>query len=139
MNTVKDMLQLKTWAVVGATNNTEKFGYKIFKVMVDSGIEVYPVNTGVTEILGKKCYPKLADLPSKPDAVNVVVPPKVGEMILRECAELGIKNIWLQPGADAPQVVQLAEELGLSVVHHACIMVELRKGGESNGKCNSCD
>ena len=121
------MLNLKTWAVVGATDNKEKFGYKIFKVMLDAGLEVYPINPGVSEILGQKCYPALKDLPKKPDAVDVVVPAKVGETIMRECAELGIQNVWLQPGADAKQVIQVAEELGLTVVHHACIMVELRK------------
>ncbi|MDF2634971.1 MAG: CoA-binding domain protein [Pelosinus sp.] len=128
MSDIDNMLKLKTWAVVGATNNKEKFGYKIFKVMLEAGIEVYPINTGISEILGQKCYPTLKDLPIKPDAVDIVVPPKVGEQIMRECAELGIQNVWLQPGADAPQVIQVAKELGLTVVD-ACIMVELRKKG----------
>ena len=127
MNTIDNMLQLKTWAVVGATDNKEKFGYKIFKVMVEAGLEVYPINTGVNEILGRKCYPALKDLPVKPDAVNIVVPPRVGEQILHECIELGITNVWLQPGADTQPVINLAKELGLTVVDHACIMVELRK------------
>ncbi len=126
MNTIEKMLQLKTWAVVGATDNKEKFGYKIFKVMLEAGLEVYPINKGVTEILGKKCYPALKDLPIRPDAVDIVVPPRVGEQILRECAELGIHNVWLQPGADTDSVVNLGKELGLTVVDHACIMVELR-------------
>lgn len=127
MSNIDTMLNLKTWAVVGATDNKEKFGYKIFKVMLEAGIEVYPVNTGVAEILGQKCYPTLKDLPIKPEAVDIVVPPKVGEKIMHECAEIGIKNVWLQPGADALQVIHVAEELGLNVVHHACVMVEMRK------------
>ncbi|MBC8015891.1 MAG: CoA-binding protein [Sporomusaceae bacterium] len=127
MNNIDKMLQLKTWAVVGATNNKEKFGYKIFKVMLEAGLEVYPINTGVEEILGQKCYPTLKDLPLKPDGVDMVVPPRVAEQILRECAELGISNVWLQPGADTQPVVDLAKELGLTVVDHACIMMELRK------------
>lgn len=129
MNAIDTMLQLKTWAVVGATDNKEKFGYKIFKVMLEAGLEVYPINKGVTEILGKKCYPALKDLPVKPDAVDIVVPPKVGEQILRECAELGIQNIWLQPGANAQSVIEVGKELGLTVVDDACIMVELRNKG----------
>ena len=126
LNLIKNMLESKTWAVVGATDNKEKFGYKIFKVMLEAGLEVYPINRGVDEILGKKCYPSLKDLPKIPDAVDLVVPPRVGEQILRECAELGIKNVWLQPGADTQPVIDLAKELGLTVVDHACIMVELR-------------
>ncbi len=126
MSNIEKMLQLKTWAVVGATDNKEKFGYKIFKVMLEAGLQVYPVNTGVQEILGQKCYPTLKDLPVKPEAVDLVVPPRVGEQIVRECAELGITNVWLQPGADTQPVVNLTKELGLTVVDHACIMVELR-------------
>jgi len=127
LTTIDTMLQLKTWAVVGATDNKEKFGYKIFKVMLEAGLEVYPINIGIQEILGKKCYATLKELPVKPDGVDIVVPPRVGEQILRECAELGITNVWLQPGADTEPIVNLAKELGLTVVDHACIMVELRK------------
>ena len=126
MNNIDNMLGLKIWAVIGATDNKEKFGYKIFKTMLEAGLEVYPINPGIDEVLGKKCYPTLKDLPVKPDAVNVVVPPKVGEQIMHECTELGIHNIWLQPGADTKQVIQVAEGLGHTVVT-ACIMVELRK------------
>ncbi|MCC5464993.1 CoA-binding protein [Pelosinus baikalensis] len=127
MSNIDTMLNLKTWAVVGATDNKEKFGYKIFKVMLEAGFEVYPINTGVAEILGQKCYPTLKDLPIKPEAVDIVVPPKIGEKIMHECAEIGIKNVWLQPGADTPQVIRVAEELGLNVIHHACVMVEMRR------------
>jgi hypothetical protein len=130
------MLQLKTWAVVGATDNKEKFGYKIFKAMHERGMQVYPVNPGITEVLGQKCYQTLKDLPIKPDAVNFVVPPRVGEQIIRDCVELGIQNVWLQPGADAEQVILLAQQQELTVVSHACIMLELRKKGEyGDGKC----
>ena len=92
---IVNMLQVKSWAVVGATGNKEKFGYKIFKVMTEAGLEVYPVNRGVEEVLGKKCYAKLADLPVVPEAVNIVVPPSVeAAKIVRQCAKLGIKKIW---------------------------------------------
>lgn len=132
MDTIATMLQQKTWAVVGATDNTEKFGYKIFKVMKDAGFEVYPVNPGVSEILGEKCYPSLRDLPVKPAVVNVVVPPRVGEQIMKDCVDLGIQNVWLQPGANAASVVQLAKQLGLTVIDDACVMVEIRSQGISH-------
>ncbi|SDF07495.1 CoA-binding protein [Sporolituus thermophilus] len=126
MKLIDDFLKLKTWAVVGATNNREKFGFKIFHFLRESGYKVYAVNPGVTEIEGEKCYPTLGDLPDKPDVVDIVVPPRVGEKILHDCAKLNIKNVWLQPGADTEQVIRTAESLGLNVVHHACVMVEIR-------------
>jgi uncharacterized protein len=126
VNSIEQMLSLKTWAVIGANNNKEKCGCKIFRFLLEQGdYNVFPVNPGMTEVLGKKCYSTMSDLPEKPDVVNLVVPPRVGEQIIRECAELGIKNVWFQPGTDTEAVVFLACELGLNVVQ-ACVMVECR-------------
>ena len=124
---IHSMLNLKVWAVLGATDNKEKFGFKIFKILKDAGYKVYPVNPGVDSILGDKCYPTLSALPVKPDAVNFVVPPKVGEPIIAECVALGIKNVWLQPGANGDNVVNAAKKEELNVIHKSCILVELRK------------
>jgi uncharacterized protein len=129
LSAIQEMLALKKWAVVGATDNQEKFGYKIFKCLKESGYEVYPVNPGVSAVLGQTCYPTLAELPVRPEAVDVVVAPKVGEKIIAMCAELGIRNVWLQPGANAETVISLAKEKGLNVIHQACVMAEIRKIG----------
>lgn len=124
---IRAMLDRKVWAVVGATDNEDKFGYKIFKLLRKAGYKVFPVNPGLTSVLGEKCYPSLSSLPVKPDAVNFVVPPKVGEPIVAECAVLGIKDVWLQPGANGETVVKAAREANLNVIHQSCILVEVRK------------
>ena len=121
------MLSLKVWAVVGATDNKEKFGYKVFNLLKKAGYRVFPVNPGLDSVLGEKCYPSLTALPVKPDAVNFVVPPKVGEPIIAECVALGIKNVWLQPGANGDNVVNAAKKEELNVIHKSCILVEVRK------------
>ncbi|MBP2639502.1 MAG: CoA-binding domain protein [Firmicutes bacterium] len=125
LSDIQEMLKLKTWAVVGATDNQEKFGYKIFRCMKAAGYEVYPVNPGVEEVMGEHCYPTLADLPVRPEAVDLVVNRRVGVKVVEQCAELGIENIWMQPGANAENVVALAKEKGLKVIHDACIMTEI--------------
>lgn len=129
MDNAEKMLELKTWAVVGANNNKEKFGYKIFDFLEQTGkYIVYPVNPGLTEVKGKKCYPTVKDLPERPDVVNFVVPPRVGEQVVRDCAEAGIANIWLQPGTSSPAVIALAQELGLTVTL-GCVMRKLSPNG----------
>jgi uncharacterized protein len=131
MDSIDQTLGCKTWAVVGANNNDDKFGCKIFRFLDRAGkYQVYPVNPGLEEVQGQKCYPSVKDLPEKPDAVNVVVPPRVGEQVMRDCAEAGIKTVWLQPGADADSVVKLGRELGLDVIC-ACVLVEGRRRGIS--------
>ena len=124
---IRGMLGQKVWAVVGATDNPDKFGYKIFKLLKQAGYRVFPVNPGLKTVLGETCYPSVTALPVKPDAVNFVVPPKVGEPIVGECAALGIKNVWLQPGANADNVVAAANQAELDVIYRTCILVELRK------------
>jgi predicted CoA-binding protein len=129
MTDIEKTLALKTWAVVGANNNKDKFGCKIFKFMDGAGqFKVYPVNPGLSEVMGQKCYPSVKDLPEKPDVVDFVVPPKVGEQVMRDCAAAGVKYVWLQPGADAPAVAKLGEDLGITVIK-ACVMAECRKRG----------
>lgn len=124
---IKRMLDLKVWAVLGATDNEAKFGHKIYKLLKRAGYQVFPVNPGLDFISGEKCYPSLAALPLTPEVVNFVVPPKVGEPIVAECAALGIKNVWLQPGANADPVVRAAEQQGLNVIYRSCVLVEMRK------------
>jgi hypothetical protein len=124
---IKGMLDQKVWAVVGATDNEDKFGHKIFMMLKKAGYRVFPINPGLQTVMGDPCYPSLTALPEKPDAVNFVVPPNVGEKIVAECAALGIKNIWLQPGANSDIVVDAAKKADLNVICQSCILVEAKK------------
>lgn len=132
MDAMTSFLNMKTWAVVGATDNTEKFGYKIYKTLKDAGYTVYPVNPGVADIQGVTCYASVSELPEVPEAVDVVVPPKVGEQIMKECAAAGIRNVWLQPGANSESVSKLGKQLGLEVIDKGCVMKEIRIRGISH-------
>lgn len=121
----KEMLEKKVWAVVGATNNKEKFGYKIWKKLKDNGYEVYPVNPKYDNIDGETCYPTLKDLPKTPDVVDFVVPPKVTLKGVDLAHELGIEYLWFQPGTADEEVIDKAESLGKKIVFHDCVLVAL--------------
>ncbi|WP_427339056.1 CoA-binding protein [Caloranaerobacter sp. DY30410] len=121
----KEMLEKKVWAVVGATNNKEKFGYKIWKKLKDNGYEVYPVNPKYDNIDGETCYPTLKDLPKIPDVVDFVVPPKVTLKGIDDAHELGIEYLWFQPGTADEEVIDKAESLGKKIVFHDCVLVAL--------------
>lgn len=119
---IEEFMAQKRFAVVGATDNHEKFGYRIFKNLKGRGYEVYPVNPGLKEIDGTKCYASLADIPVKVDVVDFVVPPQVGEKILKECEALGLNRIWLQPGSESEALIDFCHKHNLKVVHDACVM-----------------
>lgn len=124
---VDECVAQRHWAVVGASREPRKFGHRITLDMHRAGYTVYPVNPQGGAIDGLAIYRSLADLPLRPGVVDVVVPPDVSMSILRTCAELGIERVWLQPGAESPEVIALGEALGLKVVHHACCMLEKRR------------
>jgi predicted CoA-binding protein len=120
---VKEFMAQKRFAIVGATNNTTKYGYEIFKNLTSRGYEVYPVNPGLDELEGVKCYPSLTDIPVKVDVVDFVVPPEVTEATLEECKRLGLDRIWLQSGSESEAAIAFCHKNNLKVVHDICVML----------------
>ncbi|MGI6208595.1 MAG: CoA-binding protein [Anaerolineae bacterium] len=124
---IEDFVSRRSWAVVGVSSNPEKFGYKVFATLLDSGYQVQGVNIKDGEVLGHRIYPSLADLPEKPEVVNVVVPPRATEQIVRQCAELGLTRVWMQPGAESEEAIRFCKDNGIEVVWDACAMVHRRQ------------
>jgi len=120
---IGEFMAQNTFAIVGATDNPEKYGNQIFKNLKSRGYEVYPVNPKLKELDGVKCYPSLADIPVKVDVVDFVVPPPVTKEILKECKELGLDRIWLQPGSESEAAIAFCDENNLKVVHGVCVML----------------
>lgn len=121
----KEMLDKKVWAVLGATPNKEKFGYKIYKKLKDNNYEVYPINPKYDDIEGEKCYNSFSDLPKNPDVVDFVVPPKVTYNSLDSAKEAGIEYLWFQPGTADENVIDKAENEEFKIVFHDCVLVAL--------------
>ncbi|MGH9323527.1 MAG: CoA-binding protein [Vicinamibacteria bacterium] len=115
-----------TVAVVGATDNHAKYGYVIYRDLKRKGYRVFPVNPHRSEVDGDRAYPRLRDLPEKATIVNLVVPPETTLSVLKECLELGLRNVWLQPGAESPETLSFLQENGLNYLANACIMIESR-------------
>jgi predicted CoA-binding protein len=124
---IKEFLNKKNiFSVVGASRDPRKYGYQVYKDLKEAGYEVYPINPNAEKVLGDKCYPNLGDLPIKPDVVDVVVPPKVTEEIVKACKRLGITKIWMQPGSESETAIKFCDENDMDVVHGVCVMVERR-------------
>lgn len=120
-----DMLSKKVWAVIGATPNSEKFGYKIYKKLKNHEYTVYGVNRKGEDIEGDKLYTSLKDLPEKPECIDMVVNPKISKLLIPEIKELGIKYVWFQPGTFNDDVINTAKEAGLNIVYNDCVLVAL--------------
>lgn len=123
---IADFVNRHVWAVVGASEDRSKFGNKVFRSLHHAGYMVYPVNPKGGELEGVKIYPTLADLPEKPEVIDLVVPPLVTERVVKEAHELGLSRVWMQPGAESDSAVAYCREHGMQVVYHACAMVHRR-------------
>ncbi|MES2461285.1 MAG: CoA-binding protein [Armatimonadota bacterium] len=130
---IDTMLAARSFAVAGASTNPEKFGYKCYRELKRSGKTAYPINPRATVIDGDTCYPSVAALPEVPEVVVAVIPPALTEKLVDELRIGGIKNLWIQPGAESAAAVAKAEAAGIRVVHGGpCIMVGLRNHAHAN-------
>jgi predicted CoA-binding protein len=127
MSSVFDILRdNQTFAVVGVSQNRQKYGYEVFETLVTNGYRVYPINPKYEEVDGHRCYPSLDELPEKPEVVVTVVPPAVTEKVVQACARLGIHTVWMPPGSWSEQAVQTCEAQGIEKVHDVCLVFALR-------------
>ncbi len=115
-----------TVAVVGATDNPLKYGFFIYRDLKRKGYRVFAVNTRRATVASDPAFKNLGSLPEKPTIVNIVVPPSAAATVLKESLELGLRNVWLQPGAESPENLAFLRENGFNYLANACIMIESR-------------
>jgi predicted CoA-binding protein len=115
----------QVFAVVGATQNKDKYGHEVVESLVDRGYLVYPVNPNYKHLNGHTCYPSVADLPEKPQVVVTVVPPDVTEQVIQSCAQLGVKMVWMPPGTWSDQAIEYCETNGTEEIHDICLVFAL--------------
>ncbi len=120
---IDEFLSPKRFAIVGASDNPQKYGHRIIHDLKDRGYEVYPINPRLKEIDGMECYPTLADTPVKIDVVDIAAPPQVTEKVVQECKALGLERIWIQPGAESERAISFCMANNLQVVYNVCVMM----------------
>lgn len=112
------------FAVVGASADREKYGNKVLRVYLQNNRKVYPVNPRGGEIEGLEAFPDLASLPELPHGVSIITPPGVTEGVVEEAVALGIRHLWMQPGAESDKAIAYARENGVNIVAKgACALV----------------
>jgi predicted CoA-binding protein len=113
---------MKTVAIIGASNDRNKYGNKAVRAFLRQGYTVYPVNLHEATIEGLKVFKSVGEVPGKLQMISVYVPPAVLLKLLPEIAAKGCDELWLNPGTESEQVLAEAERLGLNVIQ-ACSIV----------------
>ena len=126
---LKKIYELKNIAVVGMSTKKEKAGHFVPKYLFQQGFNVIPVNPTVSEVLGRRSYSAVSDIPDRVDVVDIFrksedVPPIVNDAIDKKDH---IKVIWMQEGIYNEEAEKKGIENGLDVVFNRCMMAEHRR------------
>lgn len=113
-------------AIVGASDNRDKYGNIIYRDLREAGYKVIPVNPNADIVEGDKCYHSLSEIPIKIDVVDTVVPPHITEQIVKECKKIGITKVWMQPGSESEEAIIFCKDNGIEVIYENCIMAQRR-------------
>jgi Predicted CoA-binding protein len=113
---------MKTIAIIGASNNRQKYGNKAVRAFLQQGYEVYPVNPNEAEVEGLTAFKSIRDVPVRPQMISVYVPPPTLLKLLPDIAARGCDELWLNPGTESDEVLAEAERLDLNVIQ-ACSIV----------------
>ena len=113
------------FAVVGASRRRDKFGNLVFREMKRAGYDVVPINRNRIPVEKCESYATVKDVGRPLDAALLVISPEETEGALRQCADNGIRHVWIQKGAESERAIALGDELGLNVIHHECALMFL--------------
>jgi uncharacterized protein len=120
-----EFLANKRVAVTGVSRHPKGHGSNIvYKRLRDRGYEVFAVNPNAEEVEGDRCYHDLRSIPDGVGAVVIATRPGTAEKTMRECAELGIKHVWMHRGPGAGSVSAAATDYGrqqgIAVIDGGC-------------------
>jgi hypothetical protein len=113
-----------TVAVIGASRERHKYGNRAVRAYLRQGWTVYPVNPNEPEVEGLKTFARIGDIPGPIDRATLYVQPSVGLALLPEIKAKGVKEVFVNPGAESDELQAEAERLGLDAIY-ACAIVDI--------------
>lgn len=122
----KNFLALKQIAVAGVSRTESNAANLIYRTLRSNGYQVFAVNPNAATVEGDTCYASLKSIPEKPEGVVIVTKPEVTDQVVHECAELGIKNVWMHNGMGtsvSENAVTFCREHDISVIPGGCPMM----------------
>jgi predicted CoA-binding protein len=124
LDTIESFLAQKRIAIVGISRERQNIGIALFKEFTRLGYEVIPVNPNVPEISGQRCFARVQEIVPTPDAALLLTSPAVTNSVVRDCAEAGIKRVWMYRGGGqgsvSPEAVEFCRAHGIEVVPGQC-------------------
>ena len=126
-NSIDQLLALKTWAVVGLSNNSERAAYRVSKLLIEKGHQVVPVHPKAETVHGQQGYAKLSDIPFAVDVVDIFVNSELAGEVVDSAIAIKAKGVWLQLDVIDEAAVDRAGKAGLVTVMNRCPAIEYGK------------
>lgn len=126
---IDQLLALKTWAVVGLSNNPDRAAFGVAKLLIEKGHTVIPVHPKAEIVHGQIGYAKLSEIPVAVDVVDIFVNSDLAGAVVNEAIAIGAKGVWLQLDVIDEGAVARAKDAGLLAVMNHCPAIEYRKRG----------
>ncbi len=121
---IEAFLGSAAFGVVGASAKPYKYGNKVLRCYQQNHRHVVPVNLVEREIEGLACVASVADLPGEVASISIITPPQETEKVVAQAIAKGIRNVWMQPGAESAKAVAACEQAGVNVIADgSCVLV----------------
>ena len=124
---IDEILALKTWAVVGLSNNEFRAAYSVAELLKEKGHRIVPVHPKAEDVHGEKGYASLKEIPFPVDVVDVFVNSNLAGAVVDEAIEISAKAVWLQLDVIDEAAIARAKNAGLLAVMNHCPAIEYGK------------
>ena len=123
MKSIDILRDFKNFAVLGATIDEEKYGFKIVQRLCEIGKTVYPIAPKYEEVNSLKAYKSLLAIERPIDVVVFVINKKFASQYIAEMRELGIGFAWMQPGTYDDNLINDIQSLGITPIKDCVLIV----------------
>jgi predicted CoA-binding protein len=124
LKTIEDFLAQKRIAMVGVSREPRSFSVSLFEELCRRGYDVIPVNPNTPNVQGRRCFARLQDIQPPVDTALLMTPFSTTDEVVKDCAEAGIRRIWMYraagKGAVSPTAIQFCRDRGIEVVPGEC-------------------
>ena len=125
MNAYDVMVSHQNFAVIGMSDNPDRYSYKVYKKLQENNKTVYGINPRLESVEGEAVYNELTDLPKPIDIAVLMVNPKIGIDYIETIKAQNIPYLWIQPGAESAEIIEKAKRLNLNVIE-SCVLREYK-------------
>jgi predicted CoA-binding protein len=123
---IDDFWALRRLALVGVSRDPKHFSMALWRELRGRRYDVVPVNPSATEIDGRPCFARVQDIQPPVEGAVIMTPAVASEQVVRDCAQAGIRHVWLHrgagggPGAVSAAAVEACHEQDIDVVEGFC-------------------